>query len=130
MSACARPTPTLRVVGAIAVLFFATSGALADEPVAGTPQDQTTCGSTPGMTLASLSPTIIGPENSNPDRPLERTNSIQGGSGVLATPNAIVGLASFYDDPGETASGELYDPGAFTAAAQLEIRHKFGGIRF
>src|SRR5690348_7496570 len=42
----------------------------------------------------------------------------------------IVGAASFYDDPGETASGEQYDPKAFTAAAQLEIRDKFGGIKF
>jgi rare lipoprotein A (RlpA)-like double-psi beta-barrel protein len=42
----------------------------------------------------------------------------------------IIGAASFYDDPGETASGEQYDPKAFTAAAQLEIRDKFGGIKF
>ena len=42
----------------------------------------------------------------------------------------IIGAASFYDDPGETASGEQYDPTAFTAAAQLKIRDKFGGIKF
>jgi len=42
----------------------------------------------------------------------------------------IVGAASFYDLSGETASGEQYDPNAFTAAAQLAIRDKFGGIRF
>jgi len=43
----------------------------------------------------------------------------------------ILGGASFYDTPGEsTASGEQYDPDLFTAAAQLELRHKFGGIRF
>ena len=42
----------------------------------------------------------------------------------------IVGEASFYDVSGETASGEPYDPNAFTAAAQLAIRDKFGGIRF
>ncbi len=43
----------------------------------------------------------------------------------------ILGGASFYDTPGEeTASGEQYDPKLFTAAAQLEIRDKFGGIRF
>jgi len=42
----------------------------------------------------------------------------------------IVGIASFYDYPQETASGEPYDPKAFTAAAQLEIRGKFGGISF
>jgi rare lipoprotein A len=42
----------------------------------------------------------------------------------------IVGIASFYDYPQKTASGERYDPKAFTAAAQLEIRARFGGIRF
>ena len=42
----------------------------------------------------------------------------------------IVGIASFYDYPQITASGEPYDPKAFTAAAQLEIRESFGGIRF
>ena len=49
---------------------------------------------------------------------------------VLAAADAIVGIASFYDDPQQTASGEQYDPNAFTAAAQLEIRGRFGGIRF
>jgi rare lipoprotein A len=52
----------------------------------------------------------------------------------LAAPPAgevIVGIASFYDTPGElTSSGEYYDPNAFTAAAQLDIRNKFGGIRY
>lgn len=45
-------------------------------------------------------------------------------------PETIIGAASFYDDPGETASGEQYDPKAFTAAVQLDIRDKFGGIKF
>jgi len=47
-----------------------------------------------------------------------------------ASESIIIGAASFYDDPGETASGEQYDPAAFTAAAQLKIRDKFGGIKF
>jgi rare lipoprotein A len=42
----------------------------------------------------------------------------------------IQGIASFYDIPGETASGEQYDPTLFTAAAQIDIRDKFGGIKF
>lgn len=49
---------------------------------------------------------------------------------VLSATDAIVGIASFYDDPQQTASGEQYDPNAFTAAAQLEIRHIFGGVRY
>jgi rare lipoprotein A len=72
---------------------------------------------------------------------LPTTGSTDGGlNGAIdrapAPPNAaesdttIIGAASFYDDPGETASGEQYDPTAFTAAAQLKIRDKFGGIKF
>jgi rare lipoprotein A len=49
----------------------------------------------------------------------------------------IVGTASMYDpfQPGydeggiETASGELYDPSAWTAAIQTELRETFGGVR-
>jgi rare lipoprotein A len=51
-------------------------------------------------------------------------------SNAAESDTTIIGAASFYDDPGETASGEQYDPTAFTAAAQLKIRDKFGGIRF
>ncbi|HZP74845.1 MAG TPA: septal ring lytic transglycosylase RlpA family protein [Pseudolabrys sp.] len=49
---------------------------------------------------------------------------------VLPPQETIVGIASFYDDAQETASGEQYDPLAFTVAAQLDIRDKFGGVRF
>jgi rare lipoprotein A len=49
---------------------------------------------------------------------------------IAPADGTIIGTASFYDDPQATASGEPYDPAAFTAAAQLKIRDKFGGIRF
>ena len=57
------------------------------------------------------------------------------GAGVAAT---IEGAASTYDPakPGkqeggkETASGERYDPNAWTAAIQTGLRRRFGGIRF
>jgi rare lipoprotein A len=42
----------------------------------------------------------------------------------------ITGAASYYDEPGLTSSGEPYDARAFTAAAQIDIRHRFGGIRY
>jgi peptidoglycan lytic transglycosylase len=50
----------------------------------------------------------------------------------------IVGAASMYDpfQPGydeggiETASGELYDRMAWTAAIQTDLRETFGGIRY
>src|SRR5215475_5781741 len=49
----------------------------------------------------------------------------------------IVGTASMYDpfEPGykeggiKTASGELYDPIAWTAAIQIDLRETFGGVR-
>jgi len=40
------------------------------------------------------------------------------------------GIASFYDDPGLTSSGEQYDPKRFTAAVQIDIRNQFGGVRY
>jgi rare lipoprotein A len=49
---------------------------------------------------------------------------------ALASAETIIGIASFYGKPQQTASGEQFNPKAFTAAAQLEIRAKFGGIRF
>ena len=50
---------------------------------------------------------------------------------------AIVGAASMYDPfrpgyksgTGETASGERYDPSAWAAAIQINLRGKFGGVR-
>jgi rare lipoprotein A len=53
-----------------------------------------------------------------------------------STGGSIVGTASMYDPllPGyheggiETASGELYDPIAWTAAIQIDLREAFGGI--
>src|SRR4029453_14398690 len=49
----------------------------------------------------------------------------------------IVGTASMYDpfEPGykeggiQTASGERYDPIAWTAAIQIDLRQTFGGVR-
>jgi rare lipoprotein A len=50
----------------------------------------------------------------------------------------FVGTASTYNPfkPGykeggiETASGELYDPNAWTAAIQIDLRNTFGGVRY
>jgi rare lipoprotein A len=50
----------------------------------------------------------------------------------------IIGIASTYNPyrPGnrsggtETASGEPYDPTAWTAAIQTGLRDKFGGVRY
>ena len=50
----------------------------------------------------------------------------------------VVGVASTYnpylDDTGQdekqTASGELYDPTAWTAAIRIDLREQFGGVRY
>src|SRR5918912_955302 len=52
--------------------------------------------------------------------------------------DAIVGAASMYNPfkPGKeeggprTASGERYDPSAWTAAIKTSLRRKFGGVQF
>jgi rare lipoprotein A len=52
--------------------------------------------------------------------------------------DALVGAASTYNpfQPGaqeggpETASGERYDPSAWTAAIKTSLREKFGGVQF
>jgi len=57
--------------------------------------------------------------------------------GACAMGVTIVGTASMYDpfQPGyreggiQTASGELYDPVAWTAAIQTDLRETFGGVR-
>jgi rare lipoprotein A len=62
----------------------------------------------------------------------------QNKSDAAAERHAIVGIASEYNpfQPGyreggpETASGERYDPSAWTAAIQTDLREKFGGVRY
>src|SRR5262245_4675826 len=57
---------------------------------------------------------------------------------AAAAGTAIGGVASTYNPfrPGvrsggpQTASGERYDPAAWTAAIQTSLREKFGGVRF
>ena len=57
---------------------------------------------------------------------------------TVASGPGIVGVASSYNAYGkdprsggtETASGERYDPTAWTAAIQIDLRERFGGVRF
>jgi rare lipoprotein A len=51
--------------------------------------------------------------------------------------DAIVGIASMYNpyaddetETAQTASGEIYDPLAWTAAIQIDLRDQFGGVRY
>jgi rare lipoprotein A len=54
------------------------------------------------------------------------------------TRTTLMGTASTYnpyrdskqEGQVETASGELYDPGAWTAAIQIDLRNQFGGVRY
>lgn len=56
---------------------------------------------------------------------------------VVLMEEAIFGTASTYDpltskepDSLETASGESYDPGTWSAAIQIDLREAFGGVRY
>jgi len=57
---------------------------------------------------------------------------------AAATRRVIVGVASEYnpyrqgyrEGGAETASGERYDPSAWTAAIQTDLREMFGGVRY
>ena len=54
------------------------------------------------------------------------------------TPATVVGVASTYNPyrygigsgGKQTASGELYDPAAWTAAIWIDLREQFGGVRY
>jgi rare lipoprotein A len=62
----------------------------------------------------------------------------QNNADAAAMGAAVVGIASTYNPfrPGyrsggmETASGELYDQAASTAAIQTNLRERFGGVRY
>jgi rare lipoprotein A len=82
------------------------------------------------MTVATLHLAMIGTGAAKPDDLVGSIGPIPSVRYSLPPDLTLVGMASFYDDPGETASGEQYDPNAFTAAAQLRIRNEFGGIKF
>ena len=83
-----------------------------------------------GMTLAAIDPFSLGTKDTEGESSIGRHVSYPNGRIYLSAEDAIVGIASFYDEPQQTASGEQYDPNAYTAAAQLEIRDTFGGIRY
>lgn len=88
------------------------------------------------IAVASLSDAVYVDEDDDPvivdvvapvDRPSMRSGEV------------IIGAASTYNpydgddnDAGgaETASGELYNPIAWTAAIQIDLRDKFGGVRY
>ena len=121
----------LRCLSAIAASVLVTCSAFAvavDESSACQPDERVLAIST--MTVATLHQAMIGPGAAEFDGPVGSIGPIQSGRASLPSDTTIVGIASFYDDPGETASGEQYDPNAFTAAAQLRIRNEFGGIKF
>ena len=79
------------------------------------------------IAVALSYPSIARPADQNQNKP-----------SAAATGSAVVGIASTYNPfrPGyrsggrETASGELYDPAAWTAAIQTNLRERFGGVRY
>lgn len=56
---------------------------------------------------------------------------------MSVTPASFIGVASMYnpyldgnEDDAQTASGEIYDPAAWTAAIQIDLRDRFGGVHY
>jgi rare lipoprotein A len=78
------------------------------------------------IVVALSHPSIARPGDQNQNKP-----------SAAATGSAVVGIASTYNPfrPGYrrgqgNASGELYDPTAWTAAIQTNLRERFGGVRY
>jgi rare lipoprotein A len=137
----------LKCVVVQAISLLVASGVLEANESTGVAPDAKIDGSTiersrSEITLAALSPTPVDATNAKLDNRIELDRaSTEPDNSVSSLPSpdnrvflssseTIIGIASFYDYPQKTASGEQYDPTAFTAAAQLKIRGKFGGIRF
>jgi rare lipoprotein A len=115
-------------VSAMAAAAFVMSSALAaGETTSTLPRMQQIEEPASTISLAALDLPASGPNDAGPNVAIDRAPQSPNEAASEAT---MIGAASFYDDPGETASGEPYDPAAFTAAAQLKIRDKFGGIKF
>ena len=115
-------------LGAIATSGLLINQAQACGEQAWADSDETDIGSAKLARMAALDAPLVLSTNPEP----ENRTGIDPLRGIWIAPadTTIVGVASFYEDPQETASGEPYNPEAFTAAAQLKIRDKFGGIRF
>jgi rare lipoprotein A len=115
-------------VSAMAAAAFVMSGTLAAGDTTSTqPRMHQIEEPASAISLAALDLPATGPNDAGPNVAINRAPQ---SPNEAASETTIIGAASFYDDPGETASGEQYDPTAFTAAAQLKIRDKFGGIKF
>jgi hypothetical protein len=112
-------------LGALAAGGFLVHPALACGEAAWADSDEPEPGGSKLAAMAVMNPSLAG---ANSER--DAINAAPIGNSWIAVDESIIGAASFYDDPQQTASGEHYDPEAFTAAAQLKIRDKFGGIRF
>jgi rare lipoprotein A len=115
-------------LGAFAASAFLANEALACGERASAEADETeiTTAELPAPASAKLAVMAL----QNPERDLAVNSDQIRNSFSVPIGEPIIGVASFYDDPQTTASGEPFVPAAFTAAAQLKIRDKFGGIRF
>jgi rare lipoprotein A len=117
----------LRCFGAIAVSFVLSAVPALGEPTTTETKDRKVEPSASNTALAALDLAALRSSDMGTERPAG-PNFVS--RVVLFAEDATIGIASFYDEPQETASGEQYDPNAFTAAAQLEIRDRFGGIQY
>jgi len=109
-----RATPAC--ISAVVVTALVMSSALAaGETASMQPQTPTIEEPAPATSVAALDLPTTGSNDAGPNGAIDRASPLPN---EAVSDTTIIGAASFYDDPGETASGEQYDPTAFTAAAQ------------
>lgn len=121
-----RATPA-RISAMAAAAFVMSSALAAGETIETQPRTPAIEEPAPAISVATLDLLTTGSTDAGSNGAIDRAPAPPD---AAESDTTIIGAASFYDDPGETASGEQYDPTAFTAAAQLKIRDKFGGIKF
>ena len=115
------PSPTAAVMASIKN---------AKLPVAWLSKGSSAIGTVPASGWLAIGRSVFDPMIDNPwQRSIKRA--------MASIPTSFVGIASMYnpysdgnEDDAETASGERYDPAAWTAAIQIDLRDWFGGVRY
>src|SRR4051812_46456758 len=104
-----RATPAC-ISAVVATAFVMSSALAAGETIETQPRMPAIEEPAPAMSVAALDLPTTGSNDAGPNAAIDRAPASPNGA---ASDTTIIGAASFYDDPGETASGEQYDPAAF-----------------
>jgi rare lipoprotein A len=88
-------------------------------------------GALPGAAAESWPVGTAVMERSNMERQQSKLHAAVSGVTILGTASTYNPYRPGYRSGGaETASGESYDPGGWTAAIQIDLREMFGGVRY